>query len=567
MRRIGPAPLVTRRMALQLDDGRELGLKKVAELKALCKALKLPSGGKKAELIARLQQASSSPSSASPAAAPSPATSPSTPPRLLVIGGGAAGVFGAIHAAATARSRGIELPVTVLEAGPKPLSKVLISGGGRCNVMHDCTKPPATLVQGYPRGARELLGPFTAAFGAREASEWFRERGVELKTEGDGRMFPVTDSSATIANALLDAAAEVGVEIVCKAKVVDVVVVCDEREGGGGGGFEVVVQQADGQTVRHNATSVLIAAGSSRKAWEWAARLGHRLVSPAPSLFTLDLEEVKGDAGEGNPWLRDLAGISVPHATVTLLEAPKPDAAGAAAAAEGEKGGAGTDKKKKRKKKSKRGGLCTQAGPLLVTHKGLSGPAALRLSAFAARELAESEYSAAISVNWCGDEATRSALTTAEVLHALAVMKTSSDAKKEVATFCPELAPPKGGQMAVRMPRRLWVRMLEAAGVRDKARWADLSNTQLERLARTLTDCRLSVTGKGTFKDEFVTAGGVALGECNMKTMESRRVPGLFFAGEVLDIDGVTGGFNFQSCWTTGFLSGSAIGQHGRTAV
>jgi len=504
--------------------------------------------------------------------------------RLIVVGGGAAGIFGAISACEHAAATGSKLSATVFESG-NPLSKVLISGGGRCNVMHDERKSPRELSENYPRGSRELLGPLTSHFGAAEAAAWFRARGVKLKTEGDGRMFPTTDDSSTIANCLLEAAAKAGVEIVSRTKVVRV------ESAGEGGGFQVEVAPRSGgrlsgdQETKFSAECVLLSPGSSREVWDWCASMGHAIADPCPSLFTLTVAEASGGG-----WLSGLAGISVPEATLSLFEPPAPPAQGGAAP--GPTSEEGPDeppeapppakrKGKKKKKKSKSKPLVVKSGPLLVTHSGLSGPAALRVSAFGARHLNSAGYRAALEVNWAGEVALLEAAALEELTRC--AKKRPDLASKAVATFCPLLRAESGGgggpvsgpvggpvsgpvggeegsSSAALVPRRLWAALVGgAAGLPSERRWGQLTGGELERLARALTRCRLQVVGKGAFKDEFVTCGGVRLKDVDLRSMESKHLGGLFFAGEVLDVDGVTGGFNFQSCWTTGFLAGRAI--------
>ena len=576
-------------------------------------------------------------------------------PRLVVVGGGAAGIFGAIHACSSAASNGVTMEAIVLEQGPNPLSKVKISGGGRCNVCHDDTKAPPVLVENYPRGARELLGPFTATFGAVEAANWFRDRGVALKTERDGRMFPTTDDSDTIVSCLLSAASEQGVQIITKARVTgikqihedlnseyddkkskndnfDIMAVEETGEEadqwvGHKSRFVVEVKHGDGSVREELADSVLLSPGSSQQALRWLTAFGHKIMEPVPSLFTLNLAEAGSSKGGGgsdklstkeeneNDWLMGLAGLSVHHATVSLLEAmPRQqeqnaapdgmasygvvdDAVDAAKVRKEEmekkgiQGGVvegnegmfkleGNEKRKKKKKKAKKAKpLLTTAGPLLITHSGLSGPAVLKMSAFAARELHSSGYRATIAINWSGgrSNAVRGQIsggssslsstgdgftTAAEALAALVALRDHRPdlSNKAVATFCPLS---RGGDQAQQqlLPKRLWNAMVtKLSGISPNTKWGSVASSELEKLATELTNCRLHVTGKGTFKDEFVTCGGLALSDVALKRMESRLIPGLFFAGEVLDIDGVTGGFNFQSCWTTGFISGTAIG-------
>lgn len=403
---------------------------------------------------------------------------------LLVIGGGAAGFFGALAAAEVQPG----LRVLVLEQGAQPLAKVKISGGGRCNVTTSITDP-AALVAWYPRGSRELRGPFTR-FGPADTMAWFEARGVRLKTEPDGRVFPVSDESQTVIDCLLAEARRLGVRWQVKAGARALEKIDD--------GF--AVEASGGQ--RWMARQVLLApGGGSAAAYRLAAGLGHTIVPPVPSLFTFNIKDA---------WLEGLAGVSVPAAHLRL-------------AAHGERFEA--------------------AGPLLVTHWGLSGPAVLRLSAWGARALAAEGHTGDLRVNWLGEAKTE------DVLAQLLAEK-KAHPRQQVAKHNP-----LGG-----LPARLWARLVLLSGIPETQTWADTSNKTLRTLAEELTAGEYAVQGKGVFKEEFVTAGGVSLKEVDFRTMESRVFPGLFLAGEILDIDGLTGGFNFQSAWTTGWLAGRAAG-------
>lgn len=403
---------------------------------------------------------------------------PADAPRALIIGGGAAGFFAAIACA----EANPDVRVTLLERGAQPLAKVRVSGGGRCNVTHDLMDP-AQFVGGYPRGARALRGPLSR-FGAAETVAWFGRRGVELKTERDGRMFPTTDSSETIVGCLLEAAATAGVELRLKSAV--------RALTPSPGRFAVALKGGEVLSPER----VLLATGSNPQVYGWLEALGHTLAPPVPSLFTFNVADAR---------LTGLAGVSVAQASVAL---------------EGTK--------------------LEQRGPLLVTHWGLSGPAVLKLSAWGARDLAERGYHATLVVNWLPDAHPEA------VRERLRVLK-AREARRGVTS-----ANPFG------LPGRLWTALVGALGLEAK-RWADVSKAELSALVAELTCGRFAVSGKGVFKDEFVTCGGVALDEVNFKTMESRRCPGLYVAGELLDIDGVTGGFNFQNAWTTGYLAGRAM--------
>jgi predicted Rossmann fold flavoprotein len=409
-----------------------------------------------------------------------------TPPRkIVVIGGGAAGYFGAIACAERSRNASVLL----LEASHQPLDKVRISGGGRCNVTHNCFDP-AELIAGYPRGARELRGPLSR-FQPRDTVAWFASRGVPLKAEPDGRMFPVTDSSSTVVECLQESARRAGVLTRFGARITEI----RRSSGDAQGRFEVAL--ADGEMLF--ADRVLMATGNAQIGHKMAAALGHTIVPCVPSLFTFKVEDAR---------LKELSGISVPDAELQLK-----------AHGEGFR----------------------QRGPLLITHWGLSGPAVLKLSAWGARALAESHYQGELTINW-------NAQFTVEKLEGL-VRKLKLE----------------GGRGTVRVngiepiPRRLWTNLTFAAGFPEKLTWADVSRDQITALARELTGGAFHVAGKGIFKDEFVTCGGVSLKEVDFRSMESRVCPGLFFAGEILDIDGITGGFNFQSAWTTGWMAGVSM--------
>lgn len=405
------------------------------------------------------------------------------PLPLLILGGGAAGFFAAITAAEAQSAHKIIL----LEKSRQPLAKVRLSGGGRCNVTHACFDV-AELVRAYPRGSRELRGPFTR-FGPRETVAWFAQRGVPLKTEADGRMFPTTNLSETIVNCLLAAARSAGVELRTQVEVTRI-----ERTAAG---FELSVR--DGE--RLMGERLLLATGSNKHGYEWAHALGHTIVPPVPSLFTFQIDD---------PRLRDLAGVSVSDAQLKL-SAP----------------GAKTETR----------------GPLLITHWGLSGPATLKLSAWSARELHKQNYQAELLVNYLPD------FTPAQLQRELIELK-AEHARRAVAVQGP-----------LSLPQRLWEKLTAAAGITAGQRWAAVTKRQLTALSGEVSQGRYAITGKGVFKDEFVTCGGVSLKEVNFKTMESRVCPGLHLAGEILDIDALTGGYNFQSAWTTGWLAGRALSE------
>jgi predicted Rossmann fold flavoprotein len=402
---------------------------------------------------------------------------------VLVAGGGAAGFFAAIEA----RRRHPQARVLLAEKSRELLAKVSISGGGRCNVTHACPDP-RRLVTHYPRGGRELLGPFHR-FHPGHTESWFAERGVPLKTEPDGRMFPVTDRSQTVVDCLLRESNRVGVEIATRRGLQSATFDPATRR--------FTVAFTDQTTAAFD--RLLLATGGNLNSggWETAAALGHTIEPPVPSLFTFHLED---------PRLEGLSGLSVPDAEVCVP-----------------------------------GTRLVQRGPLLITHWGLSGPAVLKLSAWGARELHDREYHFPLRVRW------QAALDEARVRDAILQARGRHGAAK------------LANHRLLDLPQRLWERLLRAAGTDPDARWSILPREGAEGLVRELAGGLYSVTGKSLFKEEFVTCGGVRLAEVDFRSFASRKVPGLFFAGEVLDIDGVTGGFNFQAAWTGGWLAGQAL--------
>lgn len=464
----------------------------------------------------------------------------SQPTRLVVVGGGAAGFFGAIRASSQAPS----LAVQLLEAGPDVLTKVKISGGGRCNVCHDDSKEMRMIAAGYPRGERELMG-LLSRFGAADATDWFRSRGVALKTESDGRMFPVSDSSETIIGALRDAADDANVEVVCRAKVLRVLPLAEADEHGHR--FEVVYKTAAAATAAADAAaagsiqreettlrcrSILFATGGGRDGHRLLGELGVRLVPPVPSLFTLDLAP--------NGVLEGLAGVSLPECMVQLHLSDKhtsPTQAGGASQSGGSAKTAQAAGKRRRRNKREH----EARGPIVITHRGLSGPSVLRLSAFAARDLAECGYRADVSVHWLPGMSEEDALS----------------ACRSFAARSPKRA--VGGYSPLGLPRRLWSSLVASAGIDTSLPWASISKAMLRDLVRSALTSRFTSVGKSTNKDEFVTAGGADLRDVNARTLESKTVPGLFLAGEVLNADGITGGYNFLNAWSTSWAAGTAI--------
>lgn len=405
-----------------------------------------------------------------------------TPRKIVVIGGGAAGFFAAITAAEADPSA----EITVYEKGNAFLTKVKISGGGRCNVTHACFDP-AMLSKNYPRGSRELRGAFHE-WQPRDTVEWFEARGVELKAEADGRMFPVTDSSQTIIDCFMKCARDAGVVLKTGIALLDLQADHDGRFS---------LHFSNGEMVR--ADKVCITSGSLKASPLTSAieSLGHSIEPLVPSLFAFNIPDQR---------LEELAGLSVQDAGVkTIPKSP------------------------------------VQSGPVLITHRGLSGPAILRLSAWEARRFAGQDYAVEISVNWLGN-------TSAEELRETFANNRAESGKSLVKNKVP-----------AGLPRRLWERLLESAAIAPETQWSQLTKDRENALAHQLTDCRFQVKGKTTNKDEFVTCGGVRLREIDFRRMESRIVPGLHFAGECLDIDGITGGFNFQAAWTGGRLAGLAM--------
>ena len=401
---------------------------------------------------------------------------------LVVVGGGAAGFFAAIAAAEANPSA----RVLLLEKSAQYLGKVRISGGGRCNVTHSCFDP-RELVEFYPRGGQELLGPFTR-FACGDTMEWFEDRGIELKVESDGRVFPVSDNSETIVHCLESMADTAGVIRETQAGLKNLVRLDS-------GMWHVELES--GASI--DADRVLLAPGSSKKIWDVLSGLGHRIVPPVPSLFTFNIRD---------PRLAELSGVSVSNVRVTVPV----------------------------------GGLETE-GPLLITHWGLSGPAVLKMSAFGARWMADQDHRFTMYVNWLPQFEVEDLI---EELNSL--RKDVSHQRKRVLS-----------NAMFGIPLRLWRSLGAFARLPESANWSDLSKPQLRKWAEVLTESAFTVVGKSTNKDEFVTSGGISLSEVSFSTMESRIAPGLYFAGEVLDIDALTGGFNFQAAWTTGWIAGHAM--------
>ena len=404
---------------------------------------------------------------------------------IIIIGGGAAGFFAGIVCA----ENNPLTRVTIIEGSAKVLGKVRISGGGRCNVTHHCFDP-AELVTYYPRGGRELRGAFTR-FQPQDIINWFEKRGVRLKTEADGRVFPVTDSSQTIVNCLIKAAENAKIDIKLKSEVVALKL--QENQ------FKVRLKH--GESLRGD--RILLATGSSARGYQLAKSLSHEIITPLPSLFTFKIKDSR---------FQGLEGISVDSVGLKLS-------------------GKGKNK------------TAQQSGSLLITHWGISGFGVLKLSAFGAKILAENNYQMLLSINWLFPDNPQ------QVKEKLIEIQSQyRQSRQQISSFCP-----------FPLPKRLWKRLLNFIAVDPQKKWSELSKNELIKLAKELTQGEYKILGKGVFKDEFVTCGGVKLKEVNFSTMESKVCQHLYFAGEVLDIDGVTGGFNFQSAWTTGWLAGLAL--------
>ncbi|MBA5792349.1 NAD(P)/FAD-dependent oxidoreductase [Flavobacterium sp. xlx-214] len=397
---------------------------------------------------------------------------------VIVIGGGASGFFTALNLA----EQRPNLRIAILERGKEVLAKVKISGGGRCNVTHACFVPNV-LTKFYPRGERELRGPFST-FCTGDVMQWFDDRGVALKIEDDGRVFPESDNSQTIIDCFLEEAQQANIKISTQTIVQNIVKADDVWQ---------ISTSKDAYSCKH----LVMATGSNTKIWDLCTSFGHSIVAPVPSLFTFNTKDDR---------LQNLMGVSAPMVSLKVKNS-----------------------------------TLKANGPLLITHWGLSGPAILRLSAWGARELFDKSYQFELVVNWTND------FVFDEVLDELMENKTESP-KKTIAKY-PQY----------NLTHRLWQQLVKAADISETLTWADVTKKQLVKLAEQLTQCTFAINGKSTFKEEFVTAGGIGLKEINFKTMESKLIENLYFTGEVLNIDAITGGFNFQNAWTTGFLAAQSI--------
>ena len=398
--------------------------------------------------------------------------------KIVIIGGGAAGFFTAINA----KELNPDIDITILEKGKDVLQKVKISGGGRCNVTHACFEPKE-LIKFYPRGSKELLGPFHQ-FMTGDTFEWFENRGVPLKIENDNRVFPEANTSQAVIDCFQKAVEKLNIKVLTSQNVTSFY----QQEN------NWVINTKNDSFI---ADKLVIAAGSSKKIWDLSKELGHSVINTVPSLFTFNIKDER---------IKDLGGISVPNASVKILDSK-----------------------------------LENFGPLLITHWGLSGPAVLKLSAFGARILAEKKYSYKVAVNWLSK-------STNQITEELNRLK-KVNAKKQIGLKSP----------FSEIPRRLWERFLNASHIELQQNWANITKTQTSQLAEQLTNAVFFAEGKSTFKDEFVTAGGIDLKEINFKRFESKLHQNLFFVGEILNIDAVTGGFNFQNAWTGGFICANAI--------
>lgn len=400
--------------------------------------------------------------------------------QVAIVGGGAAGFFMAANLAALRP----DVQIVILERTPKLLSKVLVSGGGRCNVTNNCMDV-RELAGFYPRGGKQLRKVF-GKFAVADTIEWFESRGVKLKAEPDNRMFPVTNKSQTIADCLMEACNKPNVTIHTQAHV--------QAINKNDDGFELIV---NGEPLKAEAIFLACGGFHKKEGYRWMEQLGLNIVSPVPSLFTFNLPDDD---------IKAMPGLSVPNAQVRIA-----------------------------------GSKLLQQGPVLVTHWGLSGPAVLKLSAWGARELHEADYNYEVAISWTGEKDQE--LMRQQLLE----LKNAQPKKTVIKTTWPDL------------PRRLWEHLCRKAGINEDVVWGELPKKNLNKLILLLCDDRFAAQGKTTYKEEFVTSGGVDMAEVDMNTMQARNITGLYFGGEVLNVDGVTGGFNFQAAWSTAWLAAQSI--------
>jgi len=426
---------------------------------------------------------------------------------VIIIGGGAAGFYAAIHMA----EANSNLKIAILERGKEVLAKVKVSGGGRCNVTH-AEFNPIELVKNYPRGEKELLGPFHTHCSGDTVS-FFEERGIPLKIEDDGRMFPKSNTSQTIIDFFLQEADRLGIRVLKHSSVTDFGMIPKDDASKENPGWWVTTIKGE-----YEAKKLLIASGSNPKIWNLLEQLGHTIEPAVPSLFTFN---IKDERIEGIPGLSTEAKVEIltkkifnPKITINLRSAIAEES------------------------------ILESEGPLLITHWGMSGPAILKLSAWGARLLSELNYRFRIRVNWLPH------FHEGAILPFLMQIK-DAEAKKTVLRT-----------KAFDIPRRLWSNLTKASGISADLKWADVTKIQLQHLADQLSRCEFKVDGKSTFKEEFVTAGGIDLKEINFKTMQSKLLPDLYFAGEVINVDAITGGFNFQNAWTGGYIAAKAIARN-----
>ena len=421
---------------------------------------------------------------------------------ILIVGGGAAGFYAAIHAAEV----NPELKIAILERGKEVLTKVKVSGGGRCNVTH-AEFDPNELIKNYPRGEKELRGPFHT-YCSGDTISFFEKRGITLKIEEDGRMFPESNTSKTIIDCFVNEADRLGIKLLRNSSVVAIEPIQISEENPFDGWMVESIQK------KYYAKKILVATGSNPKIWKIMEKLGHKIITPVPSLFTFNIKDSRID---GIPGVSTNAVVEVldktPHSKITI----------------------------NLKSKEAHKVILFSDGPLLITHWGMSGPAILKLSAWGARELNNWKYKFVIRVNWLPEYHEEGMLM-------LLMQIKEVEAKKTVLRT-----------NAVDIPRRLWVNLVKDSGIDESIKWGDVNKVQLQNLAKELTAGEYVVDGKSTFKEEFVTAGGIDLKEINFKTYESKIKKNLFFAGEVINVDAITGGFNFQNAWTSAFIAAQAI--------
>lgn len=417
---------------------------------------------------------------------------------VIIIGGGAAGFYSAIHIA----EANPQLKIVILERGKNVLSKVKVSGGGRCNVTH-AEFDPSELAKNYPRGEKELLGPFHT-YCTGDVVAFFEERGVNLKIESDGRMFPVSNSSQTIIDCFLTEIDKLGIELLKNSLVTGIESIFIDGEK---------AWQISTINSTYQGEKLLVATGSNPKIWSLLKGLGHTISSAVPSLFTFNIKDERISA---------IPGLSTNVSVEVLARKMVYPEIKTGSKVVGEP-------------------LLKSEGPLLITHWGMSGPAILKLSAWGAKILNAEGYKFLIRVNWLPD------YDEGSVINLLMKIK-DVEAKKTVLRT-----------KAVDIPKRLWIKLVSASGISEDMKWADITKQQLQNITNQLIRCVFKVDGKSTFKEEFVTAGGVALKEINFKTFESKVHPNLFFAGEVIDVDAITGGFNFQNAWTGAYIAAQSI--------